>query len=391
MIVRCTIAATESIIPICDTIPLFASAQVCTFAVYTVLMKRNTLFTTTREAWRAMLADIEEAHESVYIEMYIFEQSPAPYDFVAVLCERAAAGVRVVLILDAYGSKDLPDEARYALIHAGVEVMFYAFVFNRTHRKLVVVDEHIAYVGGVNIGARFIDWSDLVVRLESRVVKSVVRSFARMYRVCGGTDARLLQHLAKTPLARAKTWFYEHGFHFNAGTLRRAYVRAIDGAQERLTIVTPYFVPQPWLMAALGRAAKRGVKVELLLPERTDVPFVHGVHRHYAGMLAQLAATIYLHPQMNHAKAMVVDERLAVVGSQNIDPLSFARNIEGGVWLERRSDIASVYSAINEWKTVSRTYQMDVDEPRWFDRFLAYVLRVVVRTIPRAPTHGVAD
>lgn len=354
-------------------------------------MTRNKLFTTTREAWAAMLTDMQGARESVYLEMYIFEQSPAPYDFVAVLCERAAAGVRVVLILDAYGSKELPDEARYALIQAGVEVMFYAFVFNRTHRKLVVVDERIAYVGGVNVGVRFIDWSDLVVRLESRVVTSVVRSFARMYRVCGGTDAGLLRHLEKTPLARAKTWFYEHGFHVHARTLRGSYLRAIDGARARLTIVTPYFVPQQWLMAALGRAAKRGVAVELLLPECTDVPFVHGVHRHYAAMLAQLGAHIYLHPRMNHAKAMVVDERLAVVGSQNIDPLSFARNIEAGVWLERRSDITALYRAIEGWKAASRTYRMDIDQPRWYDRLVAYVLRVVVRTIPRAPTHGRGD
>jgi len=351
-------------------------------------MARTTkLFTTTRDTWVAMLKDVRVATSSVYMEMYIFETSPEPFDFVAVLCERARAGVHVVLILDAYGSKELPDSARYALIEAGVEVMFYAYVLNRTHRKLVVVDERVAYVGGVNVGARFLDWNDLVVRLTGRVVVSVVRSFARMYRVCGGTNEALLTELDTSPLARAKTWFYEHGFQSTTYSLRQAFLETIDAAESSVTLVTPYFVPQHWLVAALGRACKRGVQVELLLPEQTDVPFMHGVHRHYIGMLAQLGAAVYLHPNMNHSKAMLVDDRLAVVGSQNIDPLSFGRNIEAGVWLSARADIAALRSVVARWKKASRSYQMDRDEPRWFDRIIAYVLRLIVHTIPRAPVH----
>jgi len=321
-----------------------------------------------------MLNAIDYAKRSVYLEMYIFEENGSDYDFVSALERKARQGLRVIVILDALGSMRLDHSVRERLIAAGVEVMFYSYWLHRTHRKMLIVDEHVAFVGGVNIGARFKDWNDLVVRVSGRVARSVTHSFVRAYRACGGTDEHLTARAKETPYRRTRTWFYEHGLLGKRFTLREEYKQCVDSAGKSVVIVTPYFVPSKWLLAALGRACKRGVQVDVLVPVRPDHAFFSWINTYYAAMLVQLGARFYLHPSMNHAKALLIDERLGLVGSQNIDALSFARNAEAGVFFEGVTRVQALKCVINRWRSQSVLFRVEEHRVRWYDRVLALLV-----------------
>jgi cardiolipin synthase len=322
-----------------------------------------------------MLSTIQQAQKSVYLEMYIFEESTHG-DFVSALIARATAGVRVVVILDALGSYNLATLTRERLIAGGVEVMFYRYWFHRTHRKLLVVDEAIAFVGGVNIAERFKAWDDLVIRVTGRVLPSIVHSFARAYVLCGGTDPTLTTHAQIKAVARAKTWFIEHGLGGKRYVLRQTYERSIDSARTKIRLVTPYFVPDGWLIAALGRALKRGVQIDIVVPVHTDLRSIDRLNRYYADMLRQLGARLYLYPTMMHAKAMVVDTQHAVVGSQNLDALSFGRNVEAGIFFEDASRVQELSGIIELWIHEAHEIVGTCSLTHWYDRLWVLILRV---------------
>jgi cardiolipin synthase len=324
---------------------------------------------------------MQRAKESIYLEMYIFEATTLDHDFAGVLKEKAQTGVRVRVILDALGSSSLAKHATEELRSAGVEVLFYRFWFHRTHRKLLIVDENIAYIGGANIAPRFRQWNDLVVKVRGRVAKSVTRSFARVYRTCGGKDPYLLAMEEHRPLARAKNWFVEHGIGGSSYTLRSHYLKHIDAAERSIVIITPYFLPRHWLIAAIGRAVQRGVSVDVLIPKETDFKTVTRLNHYYAMIIERLGASAYLMDTMNHAKAMLVDDHIGVVGSQNIDPLSFNRNVEAGYFFTTPSVIDKLREAINTWREDAQPYESYRAGRRWYDGVVAWLLRPLARVL----------
>ncbi|MBP9760576.1 MAG: phosphatidylserine/phosphatidylglycerophosphate/cardiolipin synthase family protein [Candidatus Pacebacteria bacterium] len=336
----------------------------------------KSFYTHSADAWKAMLEAINHARESVYLEMYIFEDNTLGYDFVSALEMRAREGLRVVVILDALGSYNLSTETRQHLIDAGVELMFYRFWLHRTHRKMLIVDESIAFVGGMNVSGRFDGWDDLVLRVRGKVIESIVRSFARAYVLCGGLNSALTAYAHGRALERTRMWFVEHGLGGVRYILRRHYEEGIDAATRTITLVTPYFVPAGWLVAALGRALKRGVAVEIILPLYTDFRPMNHLNKYYATMLTEIGAQLYFHTTMLHAKAMLVDERIAVVGSHNLDALSFGRNVEAGVFFETPPLIHELVHILEQWKKESILQKDIVLTTHWYDRIFLWLLRL---------------
>lgn len=138
-----------------------------------------------------MYDSILQAEVSIYIEMYIFEDTLEQFHFFDVLRDKSQKGLRVKLILDAFGSIDLSDITIEKLKKSGVEIRFQSYLFHRAHRKIIIIDEKTAFIGGVNIDNSSSRWNDLVVRIEGMLVKQIVKSFAKSYRDCGGKDELL--------------------------------------------------------------------------------------------------------------------------------------------------------------------------------------------------------
>lgn len=334
---------------------------------------RYALYSNSEHTWDAMLKSIRAARTSIYLEMYIFLSDTEPsHGFYQALAERAQAGVTVKVIIDGFGSSDVPTKDLDILRAAGTEVLVFREIFRRTHRKILIVDEKVGFLGGVNIGKAYIGWLDLHVKVSGRtIVQSLVRSFASTYKKCGGRDKQLLDRTYRSPLKNAKLWLLEHTPMAGRNPLGIHYRERFKNAQSSIVIVSPYFLPHPWLVTELERALRRGVRVEVILPEKTDPALAALGHRIFVQALAPLGANFYFTRTMLHAKALVIDSVEATVGSQNIDALSFDYNLEAGMLFTRKDMIRDLLRILDSWKKDARLFDPLTDPPRWYDSFIA--------------------
>lgn len=344
----------------------------------TILM-RGKFYTTSESAWGAMLTAIVVAKESIYLEMYIFDGDTKGYDFLTELEIKARAGLRVIVILDALGSFGLANESIERLKSAGAEVRLFSYWLRRTHRKILIIDEWVVFLGGVNISKQFARWRDLQVRVSGRMAKIAVRSFAHIYRECGGKNPALTFTKEIKLWSRARTWFIESGVHEKFRVLRMHYEEHIDGAVDNIILVTPYLVPHPWMVAHLHRAVMRGINVTIIIPTITDYTFIDRLNYYYASQFEKIGVHCLLGTGMNHAKVMLVDDRIGTMGSQNIDTLSFDWNVESGIFFEDKRMVAELKKIVSLWQREALPFPKESYIPKWYDILLAYFLHLFQR------------
>lgn len=335
------------------------------------------IYATSIKAWAGMLGDIEAAQKSIYFQMYILGKDAAGDDFFKALEAAARRNVRVIIILDIFGSMMVDSEKVKSLREAGAEVVYASFWFQRMHRKVLIVDEKVAYTGGVNIARRFTVWKDLMIRVTGPVVSHMIRAFARTYHSCGGAD-ELFQKQAKAGANQKKREmrFIEHGEGKRSRMFRTYYEGEMRKAKSSIVLVTPYFFPPRWFIASMHQAIIRGVHIDILLPSASDHPFANGVNRAYASFLTELGARLYFSPGMNHAKAMLIDNREGVIGSQNLDVLSFNINLEAGVFFDNPKIVADLARIIEGWKKEAQPFDATGIKFRWYDIPVAFLLRL---------------
>lgn len=332
---------------------------------------RYKFYTVSEKAWDAMLEAIAGAAKSIFLEMYIFADDTETHHFFDILKQKARSGVKVKLVVDAFGSNALHAEDVVRLREAGVEIRFFSYWLRHTHKKILVVDEKIAFLGGVNISQPFRKWNDLQVRLSGRIARGVIRSFAKSYYECGGRDLLVLAYLRRRNfLQKAKLWFLERQTFTRKNPLARHYRDKLGGARKSIVIVTPYFGPHRWLIGILHQAVLRGVRVEVMLPRHTDHPIFDRVNYLFVSKLYALGIKFYLHPDMNHAKVLLIDASEGMVGSNNIDPISFDYNAEAGAVFTDRAMVAELGEIIEKWKGASEIFTPSMYRPNWLDRLI---------------------
>lgn len=329
-----------------------------------MLTMRYRFYTTAQRALDGMRTAILSARSTIALEMYLFENDPIGNEFLSILEAKAAEGVRVFLILDAIGSFGLANAAIERLRAAGAEVRFFSHWFRRTHRKLLIIDQEVIFLGGVNISGRIAPWRDLQVRISGKTIaRSALRSFARVYRICGGTDPFLRTQGESRLFKRTSLWFQEHGLGPTHVSLRRHYERHITQAKESIILVTPYFIPRRWLIARLHDAILRGVTVTVIVPTQTDHRFIDRANQHYLSLFARLGARCLSGTEMNHAKVMLIDHRTGTVGSQNLDALSFEWNVEASIFFDDERMVKDLSRIIATWETDATPFHV-TDEYR---------------------------
>jgi len=334
-------------------------------------------FTNSQQAWQAMFDSISKAQKSIYLEMYIFIDDMQEFNFLKLLKEKAKSGVKVKIILDSFGSFDLSKGGISSLKDAGAEVIFFSHLLYRTHRKILIVDEEVAFIGGVNLEQKMKRWTDLVVKVEGRLVKSISRSFAKAYVKSGGKDQALITLNREVVLNKAKTWIIEHFPISNKFHLKKIYREALRDAEINVLLVSPYFIPKRWLVGAMHQAVLRGVKVEVLIPKVTDNFFVDRVNHFYIYKMSKLGVSFFLEPKMNHAKVLIVDEKEGMIGSNNLDSFSFEFNSEIGVFIKDIEAIRKLLKITNEWKSESILFNPKSYNPKWIDYILSPLIRLL--------------
>ena len=307
-------------------------------------------YKTTSEAWDAMYQAIVVAKKSIFWEIYIFVDDTIGKKFIDALVAKAKAGVEVKLIIDAMGSSEFSASAEKICAEAGIELLKFSptspsfrlsnwvgRLMRRNHRKVLIVDEEVVFLGGVNVKAEFMAWDDLYVKLTGKLARPLLRGFAKSYISSGGKrrNVRRLLHPKLEeliPLWREKLHFIVHS---PTGAVtpssKRFFLKALAMAKETVNLLTPYYVPDRKFLKALELAKKRGVKVNIFLPLRPDVRLMELISRTYFELTTRAGADIYLLQNMHHGKALMVDKKLGMVGSINLTPRSFTHQEESDV------------------------------------------------------------
>ena len=299
-----------------------------------------------------MLEAIKSAQKSIYWECYILLSDTTNHNFFQVLREKAAQGLKVKVIVDAIGSYWLNSKEIQDLQQAGAEVLVFNKKgwFNRNHKKILIVDERIGFIGGVNVAKAHHYWLDLHLKLEGLIVRALLKSFIKSYKISGGKDnlvhkklklhrkVRILDHLPLLSKNRI---------------LKKYYLQHINNAEKSILISTPYFIPHLWLIKSLKNAARRGVKIEIILPQKTDHKIITWLNHLFVYFVREEGINFYFSPKMIHAKALLVDDKEGLVGS-NIDATSFEFNSESGLVFKRKDMLRDLKSIFEIWKKDSR-------------------------------------
>ena len=304
--------------------------------------------------YEALLAAIAAATNHVPLEYYIFERDRTGTRVRDALIERARAGVRVRLLLDAVGAGRANRRFLKPLLDAGGEQCWFhptqfkpfsrPWVNLRTHRKIVVIDGTVGFAGGINItdeendALRADAYRDLHLRVEGEVVRGLQQVFVEDWIYASGQGRAdfagtvLWDPKEDTSPGEIPVQVLTSGPDSDWEAIHRLQVGAIHDADERVWLVTPYFVPGEAAMMALTSAALAGLDVRLLVPKLSDSRFVTYAARSYFDELLAAGVKVYEYgPRMLHTKALLCDERLAVLGSANFDHRSFRLNFEVGL------------------------------------------------------------
>lgn len=311
-----------------------------------------TLLTTGASCFAAILKAIEQAKHHIHLEYYIFEPDTTGTQFRDALVMRAKAGVKVRLLLDAIGSAQIKNDFLKPLLEAGAEVAFFhrtrlhwhglwkPKLNLRSHRKIVVIDCHTGFTGGINITDEENDainpaaYRDLHIAVTGDVVRWLQLAFLEDWVYAGKhlpNEAELF-----TPQAQAdiKAQIIPSGPDTTLEPIHRAMVFAIAHAQKRVWLATPYFVPTESARMALVSAALRGLDVCLIVPLKSDSRLVDAAARSYFDELLAVGVKIHCYPKMLHTKALLVDDETLILGSSNFDNRSFRLNFELCILLE---------------------------------------------------------
>ena len=299
-----------------------------------------------------LLKDIAAARNHIHLDMYIFEDDALGNVVADALIDKARAGVRVRVIYDDVGCWKVKRRFFERMREEGVEIhsflpvhfpTFTSKVNYRNHRKLIIIDGRVGYVGGMNIAKRYVStaWRDTMLRLQGGIVYSLQRAFLVDWYFVDRTLISdrtyyppLTSHPSPLPSNNCLAQLVTSAPTNPYPEIMQGFVRAITSARRYVYIETPYFLPNEPVLFALKTAAVAGVDVCLICPHHSDAHFTEWASRSYLREMGEAGARVYLYePGFMHSKLMVIDDAISTCGSTNVDFRSFENNFESNVFI----------------------------------------------------------
>ena len=316
-----------------------------------------TLLTTGQEKFDDLFKAIDQAHSSIHLEYFNFRNDSINNELITRLAKKAKEGIEVRAIFDGFGnaSNNRPMRKRHLkeIRKKGIEIYEFkpmAFpwiqdIVNRDHRKIVVIDGKIGYTGGMNVADYYIkgtkavgEWHDMHCRIEGDAVNTLQKIFLQMWNKVSGqnvhgakyyrgiSNANYIKGLKADTCKSAghqMVGIINREPHVSKDIIRFFYEKAINDAKDSIKIINPYFTLSPKLRTALKNAAKRGVKVEIMLSVKSDIPLTPDCSYYNAHKLMKDGCTIWLfEPGFHHTKIILVDGKLCTIGSANLNSRS---------------------------------------------------------------------
>lgn len=343
------------------------------------------LFHGGRQFFEALFAAIRSAEQTILLEYYLIHNDHLGTGLSRELVAAVQRGVKVKLIYDYIGCIDTPSSYFKNLSKHGVKLLpfnvpsfkrgFYWFD-KRDHRKMTIVDGKLAFLGGFNIGDEYAgcvaekqSFRDLGFSIRGEAVSELETVFHDTWNVeQGKTVTRLAAGEERKPCSKcgdAAVNIISGGPRQRRSYIREAFQVNIASAAEEILIATPYFVPGPRIIRSLLRAVRRGVRVQLLLPARSDVPMFLLLGRSSYATLLRGGVEIYeLEREILHAKVMLIDAERTVIGSANLDQRSFHRNFEINCLVDNVQFGGQIRTLLLEEINAARPIELDVHERR---------------------------
>jgi cardiolipin synthase len=374
------------------TLEAYAGAPIVGGNAVEILLNGEQIFPSVLEA-------IRSARRTITYAQYYYEEGPVARDIAAALAERCRAGVGVNVLLDAFGSLNMPRAYVTQMREAGCHVVWFRplrqYVFrryyHRNHRRILVVDGRIGFTGGAGVSRKWMGngriphhWRDTDVRVEGPIVEHLQAAFVENWleatgMVLGG-EAYFPRPIE--PRGQVHAQVVRSSPAGGSAAMYTTLLLALSGARHSVLVTNPYFVLDDQMRDAVLRTVRRGVRVAVLVPSVIDHNIVRQASRAQFGELLQAGVEIYEYsPALLHAKTMVVDGVWATIGSTNLDNLSFAFNDELNLFFYDRGVAQQLERVFMEDLQVSRRVTYEAWKNRGLGARLLEVLALPIRDL----------
>lgn len=315
-----------------------------------ILTKGNHVefFVDGTEKFKSLIRDIYQAQDHIHMIYYIFHNDQIGSMVLKALEDRAAAGVEVLVIYDALGSRALKMASFKRLKQLGGRVeTFFGSTFGlinfrinfRNHRKIVVIDGKVGYIGGFNVGDEYLGrnkkfgyWRDTHLKIEGNGVLALQSRFIMDWNAAVPNhkmeyEERYFPYIERK--GRTNLQIVSSGPDTEIQQIKKGYIKMISMADESVYIQTPYFVPDEAVMETLQIAVMSGIDVKIMIPNKPDHPFIYQATLSYAAQLVDIGAEVYIYDNgFLHSKTIVIDGEMCSIGTANFDIRSFKLNFE---------------------------------------------------------------
>lgn len=313
---------------------------------------KTKVLSTSRNTFTSFFQAIKEAREHIHLEFYIFRDDHIGKEMQKLLIEKALQGVKVRLIYDGYGSRGLKKSFLRKFQESGIQTACFSpvtFPFlnrrihYRNHRKILIVDGRIGFVGGINIGDEYLgssenfsDWRDTHIKIEGDAVKILQSIFLQDWYLI--TKEKLVDNSyfpkLEIPVGEELIQIGASGPDSPWKPIMQMYFSMIATAQESIYLTTPYFIPNESILTALKNAALSGLDVRIIIPGKPDNRFVFWASFSYLKDLLPAGVRVYQYQKgFIHSKTLIVDSLISSVGTANLDRRSFNLNYEVNAFL----------------------------------------------------------
>ncbi|MCX6242703.1 MAG: phosphatidylserine/phosphatidylglycerophosphate/cardiolipin synthase family protein [Bacteroidetes bacterium] len=339
----------------------------------------------TFKLYNLMLTDIAQAKDYILLETYKFANDHMGKRFRDALTKKAKEGVKVRILIDSWGKGPISEDFFTELIHHNGELKFFEKIkinsdlftrgHRRDHRKILVIDDAVSYLGSANITGYNLNWRELSLRMEGDMALALKKVFMETYEAFN-------PYIISNKLNFTRT-IYHDNFEIIRDVpslplqrIRKKYVQMIRQAKESVVIETPYFLPGYNLRKALTDSSKRNVEVKIIMPRNSDVKMLDILRNKYLGLLHKNNVKIYFYGPYNlHAKMLMIDNSLFSISSANFDYRSFRFQYEIALIGDEQAIIDQLQAHVEETLRSSEAFNYETWEKRsWIEKFFEWLL-----------------